>query len=166
MKTLLVLRHAKSSWKDPSLTDHDRPLNTRGQRAAPRMGQLLAHRQLVPDVVLSSTARRAHETATLVTEACGFHDEVETRPGLYLAAPSEWLTVLGNVSNHSQCVLVVGHNPGLEELVLLLGGEHQQMPTATLAQLELPVDSWSELEELPRGRIVEIWRPRELDEAD
>lgn len=166
MKTLLVLRHAKSSWKDASQSDHDRPLNNRGLQTAPRMGRLMANRRLIPDLVLSSTARRAQDTATLVTEACGYEDVVETQPELYLATPAEWLAVLRGVSTRSERVLVVGHNPGLEELVMLLGGEHQHMPTATLAHLELPVESWTELEELPRGRVVDVWRPRELDEAD
>ena len=91
MKTLLLLRHAKSSWKDESLTDHDRPLNKRGKKTAPLMGHLLREKNLVPDLVVSSTAVRARSTAEAAAEACGYPGEITLTDELYLATAGEIL---------------------------------------------------------------------------
>ena len=98
MKTLLILRHAKSSWKDASLADHDRPLNKRGKRDAPRMGRLLQEQDLVPDRIISSTAKRARNTAKAVAKACNCKDKVELTSEFYHAGPGAYLAVLQNVS--------------------------------------------------------------------
>ncbi len=164
MKTLLVLRHAKPSWKRPGLADHERPLNARGQRDAPRMGSLLTERQLEPDVIASSSATRARLTAVAVAERCGRAEAVVTDGRLYLADPSDVVDVVREVGSSAIRLLIVGHNPTLEDLVCRLTGRAESMPTAALAHIELSIDSWTDLRLTTPGRLVDIWRPRELDD--
>src|SRR5262245_36964441 len=139
MRTLLVLRHAKSSWKDSALDDHERPLNTRGRRDAPRVGKLVREHGLMPDIVLSSDAVRARLTAEAVAEAARYAGEIMLEPHLYLACAADILSLLPTVSENAQIVMIVGHNPGLEELVEQLTGEREDLPTAALAQIRLPI---------------------------
>ena len=164
MKTLLLLRHAKSSWSQGVASDHDRPLNGRGERTAPLMGRLIRHRELVPDIVVSSSARRAHRTADLVADACGFEDDVLTTADLYHASTAEWLSVVSELPDETDRALLVGHNPGIEEMILLLGGEHHRMSTAALAQLTLPIENWFDVTLIPRADLVELWRPRDVED--
>jgi phosphohistidine phosphatase len=160
MKTLLILRHAKSSWKNAGLADHDRPLNKRGQRDAPRVGRRLRDENLTPDLILSSTAKRALDTAEAVAEASGYEGEIESRPDLYMADPEAYLRALRGLSDDFQCVMVIGHNPGLEELLEALTGEAAAMPTAALAHVELPLKRWQDLNDETEGRLVNVWRPK------
>jgi phosphohistidine phosphatase len=163
VKLLSILRHAKSSWKDSSLEDHDRPLNKRGLRDAPRMGTLIREQGLVPDTILSSTARRARDTALAVAAEAGFPDEVRFTRRLYGADPDTCLESLRALPDATAHVLIVGHNPGLEVLLGALVGESHTLPTAALAVVELPVDSWTELGPPPLGSLRALWRPRELE---
>lgn len=163
MKTLLVQRHAKSSWKDPGLEDHDRPLNKRGKKDAPRMGRLLREHDLIPDLILSSTAVRAKNTAKEVAETSRYPGKIHWDERLYLAAPSDIVRVLKEVEDPSaDQVMIVGHNPGQEELVRVLSGGRDAFPTAALAQIELPIMGWGELELSTKGRLIHLWRPKEL----
>jgi len=163
MKTLLVLRHAKSSWHDPALDDHRRPLNKRGQQDAPRMGELVREHQLTPDVIISSDAVRARLTAEAVAEAARYTSEILLDPRLYIASPASIVAVLRTVrETNAATVMIVGHNPGLEELVAQLTGEQQDLPTAALAQIVLPIDRWRDLKVSTRGTLVGLWRPKEL----
>ena len=162
MRTLLVLRHAKSSWKDPGLDDHDRPLNGRGRKTAPRMGTLLRERDLVPEHILSSTALRARRTAELAAEAAGFTGTLELAPDLYLAGPERAVRLLHDVPDRFRRVMLVGHNPGLQELVELLTGCAERFPTAALARIELPAGAWAEVPAGRCGVLEGLWRPREL----
>ena len=162
MKTLLVLRHAKSSWNDPALDDHERPLNKRGRRDAPRMGELVREYGLIPDVIISSDAVRARLTAEAVAEAARCTGEILLDPRLYLACPADILSLLATVRENAETVMIVGHNPGLENLVEQLTGERQDLPTAALAQIDLPIDQWRDLQLSTRGTLVCLWRPKEL----
>ena len=162
MKTLLILRHAKSSQTD-ELADHDRPLNARGQRDAPRVGRLLRAQDLEPDRVLCSTAKRARTTATEVIEGSGYDPPVELLEELYLASPSTHIDVLRRQIGEPDCLMIVAHNPGLEELLAMLVGQYLALPTAALAQVELPLDQWSQLSTDVRGELANLWLPRELD---
>jgi len=162
MKILLLLRHAKSSWKDESLADQDRPLAKRGLRDAPLVGKLLNDANLLPDLILSSTARRARQTVELATEAAGYSGEVSWLDDLYAAAPEEILELLSTLPAYYTTVMVVGHNPGLEELMALLTDQVDSLTTAALAQIDLPVDGWDQLTDETQGKLVNIWRPREL----
>lgn len=162
MKILLVLRHAKSSWDDPARDDHDRPLSKRGKRDAPRMAELILREHLCPDVILSSSARRARKTAEAVQRTCGesvltLHDD------LYLAEPAKYIARLRELPEGIVSALVVGHNPGLEELIAALGIEIDSLPTCTLAHCQLPIDSWSDLTAETPGTLIGRWKPRDLE---
>jgi phosphohistidine phosphatase len=161
-KSLLVLRHAKSEWKDPDLEDHDRPLNERGRRDAGRMGRLLRDERLVPELIMTSTAQRARQTVERIVAASGYGGDVVTKRALYLAGPDTYVSALGALEDESRRVMVVGHNPGLEELVERLTGTATPMPTATLVEIALPVGHWRELNEETHGKLQGVWRPREL----
>ncbi|MCP4424375.1 MAG: histidine phosphatase family protein [Chloroflexi bacterium] len=162
MKTLLILRHAKSSWSQPELTDYERPLNKRGQRDAPRMGQLLLAEDLVPDLIISSSAERALTTAETVAEACDYSRELRYTRNFYHAGPRAYIEALQKLDDAFQRVMVVGHNPGMEELLEVLTGLWERMPTAALAQLSLPISHWRELDEYVETELVNLWRPKEL----
>ena len=160
MKTLLILRHAKSSWGDPTLADHERPLNARGERDAPRMGQLAREERLSPELIISSDAVRARLTAEAMAEAIGYRHQILLDARLYHAGPAEILAVVRSVvEDDASTVLIVGHNPGLAELVAQLTGEPEDFPTAALARIDLPIDSWSELDTTTRGTLGGSWRP-------
>ena len=161
MKRLLVLRHAKSDWGDLSLDDWERPLSPRGLRDAPRVGAMLRTHALVPDLIVTSDAVRARTTAQAVAEAAGYHRDLVVDPRLYLAKPADLLAVLHELPEDSARAMIVGHNPGLEDLIVALTGEHHDLPTATLAQLALPIDRWSALDYQAGGTLVDIWRPRD-----
>jgi phosphohistidine phosphatase len=163
MKSLLLLRHAKSSWKHPELADHDRPLNKRGKRDAPRMGRLVRDEDLVPELILSSSALRARETALAVAAACDHACELRVLRELYLAEPEDHALLLQSLPDAVDSAMLVGHNPGMEELVEALGGEHETMPTAALAWIDLPIDRWPELRLDGSGRLRALWLPRKLD---
>jgi phosphohistidine phosphatase len=162
MKTLLVLRHAKSSWTDPRRGDRERPLNQRGLQDAPRMGALVRERGLIPDIVISSDAVRARLTAEAAAGAAGYEGDILLDRQLYLAEPEDILAVLRDIPENAGTVLIVGHNPGLENLVEQLTGEPFDMPTAALAQIVLPIDRWRDLHLSARGTLVGHWRPKEL----
>ena len=163
MKTLLLLRHAKSSWKDGDLDDHDRPLNKRGKREAPRMGQLLRDEKLLPDLILCSSAKRCRKTAEHVIAASGYRGEMRVTGELYEADAGKLRLVLAGVPDEAAVVLLIAHNPGLEELLDSQVGVYTPLTTAALAQLELPIHHWWELNDKTRARLVNLWQPRELD---
>jgi len=162
MKTLLILRHAKSSWKNMILSDHERPLNKRGKRDAPRMGTLLAEKNLTPNLIITSSAERALTTAESVALNSGYEQEIVVTRNLYHGDPENYLDVLRERGEPHACVMVVGHNPGMEALVEDLTGTYQRMPTATLVQVELHLDSWTDFTEGVTGDLIDLWRPKEL----
>ena len=162
MKTLMLLRHAKSSWKYPELPDHDRPLNKRGKQDAPRIAKIIRDKGLVPDLILSSTAKRARKTAIIVAKNCGYASKVELTPALYHAAPKTYIGTLSRLDDDYQRILVVGHNPGLEELLEMLVGRMELIPTATLALVLLPLAQWQDLNHQTTGKLINLWRPREI----
>ena len=160
MKSILVLRHAKSSWKFPKLSDSQRPLNKRGKQDAPRMGELLIEENLVPDLIISSPAVRAISTAEAVAEASDYENEIQTAEQLYLGGINSFLNIMQNVPNHFDRVMVVGHNPGVEDYVEILAGEWVKMPTAALVHIELPIDDWADLSGNIGGSIRHVWLPK------
>jgi phosphohistidine phosphatase len=162
MKTLLLLRHAKSSWKYTDLADHDRPLKKRGEQAATLMGELIRRHNLTPQRILSSTAKRALNTAELVAEACHYEGRIIATRALYGAEPDDFVEVLRKLDNADDLVMIVGHNPDLEMFLENLTGAMESLPTAALAQVTLPIDSWEELEENTPGKFVHFWAPSTL----
>ena len=169
MKTLTLLRHAKSAWDDPVQRDFDRPLNKRGRRAAQTIGREMRSLGLRFDRVVASPAVRVVETLQDVAEGFGRSLEPEFDRRIYLASIDALLDVIHAASEEAERLLIVGHNPGLERLALLLTrGEGLRAeialkyPTATLAEIELPVARWSEVAE-GTGTISRFIRPRDLD---
>jgi phosphohistidine phosphatase len=164
MKTLLLMRHAKSSWKDSKLDDKERPLNKRGRSDAPIMGQILIDRELIPQCILSSSALRARQTAEAVIESSGYPGEVTYLDQLYMAEVEGYIAVLRELPDDVERVMLIGHNPGLETLLQILSGSIESLPTAVLAHLVLPINQWSQLTAETQGQLVDIWRPKELRE--
>jgi phosphohistidine phosphatase len=163
MKTLLLLRHAKSSWKDSDIEDHDRPLNKRGKRDAARMGKLLRDENLMPDCILCSSAKRTRRTAELVAQAAEYRCETRITGELYEAGVDRLISTIQSFPDHAQRVLLVGHNPGLEELLEALTGSYRPLSTAALAWLELPLESWRGISRESRAELKQLWQPRELE---
>jgi phosphohistidine phosphatase len=162
MKTLLIMRHAKSSWDDSGTADHERTLTARGERDAPRMGKLLRREGMVPQAIVASDAVRAQATARAVAEGSGFEGQVEFSSALYGAGPETYREVLAKLPERVDSVLVVGHNPASEELLEELTGEDEHLQTAAIAQVELDIADWGDWDEATAGRLVNIWRPKEV----
>jgi phosphohistidine phosphatase len=144
MKTLLVMRHAKSDWKADFSVDHERPLNRRGVEAAGRMGRRLVELDLVPELVVSSTAVRARTTAALAMEKGGWETKLTLEPGFYGTGPE---TVLGLTAQAPGVdrLMIVGHQPTWGLVVTCLTGESVEMKTATVAVVDVPIAAWNEL---------------------
>lgn len=145
MKRLTLLRHAKSSWDDPKLSDHDRPLAKRGRRDAPRMGRRLAQRGLEPDLLLTSPAVRARQTTELVAPELERPEmAIRLEPRLYMASAGELLAVLADQSDDIEEILLIGHNPELTQLVnmMLPTLRLQNLPTAGAVAMSCEADSW------------------------
>jgi phosphohistidine phosphatase len=170
MKTLTLLRHAKSGWDDPVVRDFDRPLNRRGRRAARAVAAEMREQGLAFDRVVASPARRVVETLEEISECYGGLDpEYEER--LYLASPETLLGIIHATDESIDRLLLVGHNPGLERLALALSGDSDnalhgeievKYPTGTLAEIALDVEGWWQVD-AGMGRITRFIRPRDLD---
>ena len=161
MKTLLILRHAKSSRDDPTLDDHDRPLKKRGLRDALRAGKLLNRKNFVPDLIISSTALRAKLTAEKAAKGCGYKNDIQLRKALYLAGAGGYIRYLQKTPDNYTRVLLVGHNPGLDKLIEQLIGRHERFPTAALAALQLPIEHWENLSANAPYPLILLWRPKQ-----
>jgi phosphohistidine phosphatase len=171
VKTLYLLRHAKSDWSDPDRPDFERPLNRRGRRVAPLMGRELRRRGWHPERVLCSAARRTRETWTLLAAELGDAPKLGFRRGLYLATPAQLMRTLRRMPPALESVLVLGHNPGLQSFALGLSNAdsrakalerlERKFPTAALAVLRCPIEAWEALE-WDSARLTHCLLPREL----
>ena len=171
MLKLLLMRHAKSSWDDPDYSDHQRPLNKRGLKTAPKMGAYIARQNLTPSLLLSSTATRARQTTQLASEQ--FDNEVETQfiDDLYsFTGYPGALNVIRNRADRQSPLMIVGHNPTLEELAdeLIAAGNsnarammNQKYPSAGLAIIDFDINKWADLQ-TGIGVLVDFIRPRDL----
>ena len=164
MRTLYLLRHAKSSWKDEKLRDFDRPLKGRGRNAAEQIGQVLAEEKLKSPLVISSPAVRARETTELVLESAGLKIKPRFEERIYEADVRTLLEVVQSISDSSKTAIMVGHNPGFENLLSYLTGDNRHMPTCALAKIEFDVASWSEVSEEETGRLEMFVTPKELED--
>jgi phosphohistidine phosphatase len=169
MKILTLLRHAKSTWDDPVARDFDRPLNTRGRKAARTVGREMRAQNLVFDEVRASPAVRVIETIDDIGGAYGHALKPEYDQRIYLASVETLLEIIHGTGNGVERLLIVGHNPGLENLLLMLtrGSALRdeaavKYPTATLAQIAFPIDRWSDVAE-GGGTLERFIRPRDLD---
>ena len=163
-KQLLIMRHAKSSWKDIGQTDFERVLNNRGRRVAPQMGQYLVDQNVVPDKIISSSANRAAQTTELVAEAAGVADtDVQYVKYLYHAPADEYLEALERFDGENvERLMMVGHNPGLEELIYRLAKAHERMPTAAIARFDLGDKDWISIRKPFKAKLLSVWRPKEV----
>jgi phosphohistidine phosphatase len=168
MKTLYLLRHAKSSWADTGISDLDRPLTRRGERAAEKIANHLRQQGAAPALVLCSSARRARETLAVVAPALGSATELIVEDGLYAASAATLLGRLRRIRDRTPSAMVIGHNPGIEDLAVMLAANGARLerlregfPTAALAVLRSPNASWRELG--PGGAtLIDFVVPREL----
>lgn len=171
VKNILLLRHAKSAWSDLALTDHDRPLNGRGERAAKAIGDHLAHHGPRPDLILCSTATRARQTLAPVVKRLGMPaPPILLDETLYLASEEALLARLRAVADDVATVLLVGHNDGIWRLAEMLAGHgsaahlavlQEKYPTGTLATLKMPDGPWQDLA-AGSGELAAFVRPRDL----
>jgi phosphohistidine phosphatase len=157
----MLMRHAKSDWNDPSLSDFQRPLNRRGQQAIPIMANWLEQQEEKFDAILASEATRARQTVEGMIENLGWRGAVFWRQELYLAPPATMVSEILKIPSFIQSLLLVAHNPGLEQLVAHWSGKWQPFPTAAIAIFEFQGDSWEEA----IGRMpvcLAIGKPKEL----
>lgn len=168
MKRLTLLRHAKSDWGNAHLDDFDRPLNERGWKAARRMGRELRHRHIVVDLIIASPAARVRETIDRLSEEAKLNVEIRFEPRMYGATLEVLFGIVRDLPESARGPLLVGHNPGLQQLVVGLASADplrdraaQKFPTAALAQIELPADRWCEVQP-GTGRIAGLIFPKEL----
>jgi phosphohistidine phosphatase len=171
MKRLTVLRHAKSSWDEAHLDDHNRPLNDRGWKAARRMGREMKRRGMRFDLVLASTAARVRETIDGVQEKFEVDAPIQFEPAIYLATEDTLLAIVRGLPENARSPMIVGHNPGLEQLLIGLSHDDARglrrriagkFPTGALAVVELPAKKWADVAP-ESGEIVELIVPKELD---
>lgn len=166
-KVLLLLRHAKSSWDDPELDDHERPLNNRGRQNATTMGKYLKKEDLVPDLIISSTAKRANKTASIIAKNSGYdRNKITKSQMLYSAIPENYTKVINDIPDKYKIVMLVGHNPLLEEVIERILGESHIMKTCSLAHIELSIDSWKKFYYGVRCRLIDLIVARELEEDE
>jgi len=174
MPRLLLLRHAKSSWDDPEIDDFDRPLNTRGRRSAPLMGRHCAQHSLIPQMILCSSARRTRETLAGIMPYFANDVTIQTTRDLYMTTPDRHLALIHAADEGARTLMVIGHNPCLRDLAILLIGSgnpslraelDDKFPTAAVAVIDFDAKVWAEVTP-GEGRIVAFFRPRELFMVD
>lgn len=165
MRTLTLIRHAKSSWKDSTLNDFDRPLNKRGTHDAPLMGRLLHQQGIAFDLLVTSPALRALTTARLIAEALGYPERnLNIQPELYDADIKQLLAVIHRLPDQASAVGLVAHNPGLTGLCNYLSGENiENLPTCALASISFDLDSWEAVWR-DSGRLVRYEYPRKYSD--
>jgi phosphohistidine phosphatase len=162
-RTLYLLRHAKSSWKDASMRDFDRPLKGRGRETAEQIGKRLASEKPQPVLVVCSPAVRTRETAEIVLKYSNIKADVTFERRIYEASLRDLLQVVAGIPDDKEVAMMIGHNPGFEELVAYLSGEHRRMPTCALAKIRLDVGSWKDIKP-GEGTLASFITPKELPE--
>jgi phosphohistidine phosphatase len=155
MKTLFLIRHAKSSWDDTALPDKDRPLSDRGRRDAPKMGKRLAKRDVKPDLILSSPARRALTTAEIIAKKLDYkRKDIVVDDQLYSAAVHDLLNVIQKLGDKLERVMLFGHNPELTEFAHRLSSEITHMPTCAVAKFMFSAKSWSNIGKAKLAKVA------------
>ncbi len=166
MKTLLLMRHTKSSWKDENLSDLERPLKKRGKKDAKLIAKEIKKNDLIPDLILSSTATRAKETVEVLTETLDYQGKIKYLDEFYMGEPQDFIDALKDVKNKYDIVLIVAHNPGLEAYLQIIDGEIEAVPTGGLGYLVLVLDDWKDISLETMGDLIGFWKPKELRDKD
>lgn len=161
-KLLYLYRHAKSSWDDTSLPEFDRPLGKRGLKVAPLMGKFMKKQGVDPDLIICSPARRAMQTLELTMSKAGIDCDIELREEVYEASGNNLKKCISAIDDRFKVVLLVGHNPGMGDLIEMLTAEVEQFPTAALARIKLHINSWAEVKE-GCGTLEALFRPKQLE---
>lgn len=171
MKTLILMRHAKSAWDAGDVADHDRPLSDRGRAAAPLMGKWLREQKLAPDLVLCSTALRAADTLALIRPTLPAQVSVQMADCLYMALPRDMLAVLAKVKDAAvSTILLIGHNPGIGSLAHWLSAQgdakslarmQDKFPTGAIAVIDFDITNWRNLDD-EQGRLRAFKAPKDL----
>lgn len=162
-KTLYLIRHAKSSWDDPSLRDHDRPLNKRGKRDAPFMAKKLKEKNIIPDLIISSTAERAIEFANILAEELDYKKKnIKAEKDMYMAGESEMLKILQDVDDRYKTVFMIGHNPYITSFAGRMSGHAvDNIPTSGVFGISFDVDKWSDIK-IGKGSFISFDYPKKF----
>ena len=163
MRVLYLLRHAKSSWNDSSLRDFDRPLKKRGREAAEQVGKRLAVEKLSNPAVICSPAVRTRQTAEIVLKSAKLPVEPRFDERIYEASLRELVQVVSEIPADKEVAIMIGHNPGFEELLAFLSGEHRRMPTCALAKIKFGDVSWKDVR-AGEGNLDRFIAPKELED--
>jgi phosphohistidine phosphatase len=169
MKTIILVRHAKSSWKDPCLDDFERPLTARGKRDAPLMGAKLKERRILPDLILSSPAKRARKTADLIAEAIGFpRRNIQFVDEMYHCGASDLLALVKELDDKNTSVMLFGHNPEFMDFagMMLKPGPVQAIPTTGVTCIRFPVSSWKKVRQGKGESVFFDYPKRYRDESE
>ena len=163
MRTLYLLRHAKSSWKDASLADFERPLKGRGRDAAEQMGRFLASKKVTVGALISSPSVRTRQTIDIVLRGVQLGVEPQFDQRIYEASLTTLVQILLEIPDDQKAVMLVGHNPGMEELLAFLTREARHMPTCALAKISVEGSSWKEAGR-GAGKLEWFVTPKDLED--
>ena len=159
MKTIYFVRHAKSSWDDPALSDHDRPLNARGKRDALFMGKKLLQLGWIPEKIISSTAKRAKKTAKKINKSLNA-GKIELNKNLYLASPQTIFSVLRRQPEDTDRVMIVAHNPAMTEIINYFSKDFiPNVPTAGIFRVDFNIDDWAQIN-FQNGKLIDFIYPK------
>ncbi|MCF6270274.1 MAG: histidine phosphatase family protein [Melioribacteraceae bacterium] len=164
MKILYLIRHAKSSWEDHLLSDYDRPLSDRGKRDAPKIGEVLKSKKAKPDLIMSSSARRALKTAKIISSILNYPvEDIVEESAIYEATTQDLLNLINKIDDKNNTVFLFGHNPAFTVLANLLGNKFiDNMPTCAVAELKLDVNSWKDVA-ADRGKLISFEYPKKYE---
>jgi phosphohistidine phosphatase len=162
MKSLLLLRHAKTSDNNASITDGMRPLSDSGKYDVYKMSKFLKNNKLIPSLIISSSAKRAKDTSNLLAESIGYNKDILLSELLYKTNAKHYINVISKISNNINMVLLIGHNPILENLIELITNELIMMETCSLVHILLPITTWREIKKNPKGKLIKLITIKEL----
>ena len=163
MKKLLLLRHGKSSWDNPDLADHERPLTNRGKESASIIGKFLKKENLIPDLIISSTAKRANKTADIISKKSGYDKKIFQSEALYNGSSEDYTNIIHEIADKNKTILLVGHNPAIEEVIERITAEKKIMKTCSLAHIDLCIDSWKNFHYRKKYKLIDLINVRELN---
>ena len=159
MKRLFIIRHAKSSWDDSTLDDFNRPLNERGLKSAPFMGKLLKEKNISPDAIISSPAKRTTQTAELIAKEIGFSKPITMNPYLYDAYVTTLQETISYIYDDNDTVFLVAHNPGVSALAYMYCDMKENLPTCAVVEIEFDCNSWMDVSK-ENARLVSYEYPK------
>jgi phosphohistidine phosphatase len=162
MKTIFLMRHAKSSWDHHVEDDRDRPLSKRGKKNAEHIGKQLKEKNIVPDMILSSSAVRARQTAEVVMDEMKYHGDICYLNKLYMGEVETYAAEIKDLDESVNTLLLIGHSPCLDTLLQMLTGKVESLPTAAVARIEVPIEDWNDFNVEVQSNLAELWRPKDL----